>query len=78
MVDAEHIACHDPTRVLAEVDTKRRIVKVHFRRRSYDWDEPGVIGFECAQCCDRFPCTTLRLLALPYADHPYYKPEWRP
>lgn len=78
MVDAEHIARHDPARVLAEADAKRRIIKVHFRRRSYDWDEPGVIGFECAQCCDRFPCTTLRLLALPYADHPYYKPEWRP
>jgi hypothetical protein len=24
------------------------------------------------------PCPTLRLLALPYADHPDYRPEWRP
>lgn len=24
------------------------------------------------------PCETLQLLALPYADHPDYRPEWRP
>lgn len=24
------------------------------------------------------PCKTVRLLALPYADHPDYRPEWRP
>ncbi|MFD0687245.1 DUF6221 family protein [Actinomadura fibrosa] len=24
------------------------------------------------------PCLTLRLLALPYADHPAYRDEWRP
>lgn len=76
--DARHIARHDPARVLTEVDAKRRILKVHFRRRSHDWDEPGVKGFDCAQCADRFPCTTLRLLALPYADHPDYREEWRP
>jgi hypothetical protein len=23
------------------------------------------------------PCTALRVLALPYADHPAYRPEWR-
>jgi hypothetical protein len=23
------------------------------------------------------PCPTLRILALPYADHPDYQPEWR-
>lgn len=25
-----------------------------------------------------FPCRTLRLLALPYTDHPDYRDEWRP
>jgi Family of unknown function (DUF6221) len=25
-----------------------------------------------------FPCPTLRLLALPYADHPNYQEEWKP
>lgn len=24
------------------------------------------------------PCPTLRLLGLPFADHPEYRPEWRP
>jgi hypothetical protein len=73
-----HMERWDPKRVLAEVDAKRRILKVHFRRRSYDWDEPGVKGFECAQCCDRYPCQTLRLLALPEAGHPDYLPRWVP
>jgi hypothetical protein len=36
----------------------------------------------CATCDDWYgggqdwPCPTLRLLALPYADHPGYEPEW--
>jgi hypothetical protein len=25
-----------------------------------------------------WPCPTLRLLALPYAGHPSYRPEWKP
>jgi hypothetical protein len=25
-----------------------------------------------------YPCDTLKLLALPYADHPDYRDEWRP
>ena len=32
------------------------------------------------QCCPRedgWPCTTLRLLAQPYARHPAYRQEWR-
>lgn len=52
---AAHIARHDPARVLAEVEAKRRMV-----------DEHG-----------NGTCRTLRLLALPYADHPDYRPEWR-
>jgi Family of unknown function (DUF6221) len=27
---------------------------------------------------DFYPCTTLRLMALPYAGHPDYRAEWRP
>lgn len=50
---AEHIVRHDPARVLAEVEAKRRIV------------------FEVAM-------PVLALLALPYADHPDYREEWRP
>lgn len=40
---------------------------------------------ECAECSGSiisdlvdWPCPTLRLLSLPYADHPDYRAEWRP
>lgn len=77
---ALHIAAWDPARVLAEIDVKKRLARrVHKRRRAPDWDEPGVIGFECMQCCDGpWPCQTLRLIALPYAGREGYRPEWAP
>lgn len=70
---ALHIAEWDPARVLAEVDAKRRIIDLH----------KGVNDY-CAECdlvrsnYPYHPCTTLRLLALPYADRPGYREEWRP
>ncbi|MET9950134.1 DUF6221 family protein [Streptomyces sp. NPDC006339] len=77
-----HLALHDPTRVLAEVDAKRRIVDEH----------PNVNDGDCGACVkghwgypthggsspERWPCPTLRLLALPYAEHPDYDEAWRP
>lgn len=75
---AEHIIFNDPERVLAEVDAKRRIIKRHLQRRAPNWDYPGHIGYECAQCTNEYPCPTLALLALPYRDHPDYQPEWAP
>lgn len=79
-----HIARHDPARVLAECEAKRRIADMHTSDATWDGGE------ECAQCSfheayegfndvsETFPCTTLRLLALPYADHPDYDEKWRP
>jgi hypothetical protein len=75
---AEHIARHDPARVLAEVEARRRII-----------DEHEVTDQGCETCGNYDPtglheyrtdgpCTTLRLLALPYADHPDYREEWKP
>jgi len=67
-----------PPRVLAECAAKRRIIALH---------EPG---HECSQydrdgeidnflyCHDFEDCSTMYLLALPYADHPNYRDEWRP
>ena len=72
-LDADHIAEWDPARVLREIDTKRRII-----------DEHTLNGWVCSTCDDgevppqAFPCPTLRLLALPYADRPGYREEWRP
>lgn len=75
---AAHIARHDPARVLADIAVKRRIVKLHsvLDGTGGDWDtDPPA---RCAECRDEHPCTTLCLLALPYADHPDYDDEnWR-
>jgi hypothetical protein len=80
--DARHIARWDPARVLreveigrAEVDATRRILGDH---PSDDVpDRP-----HCVRCGDwpmvPWPCTTVRVLALPYADHRGYQEEWRP
>ncbi|MFB6626495.1 MULTISPECIES: DUF6221 family protein [unclassified Streptomyces] len=62
---AAHIARHDPARVLAEVEAKRRILSAY---ENYDNDAPEL----------DVPESVLRLLALPYADHPDYRKEWRP
>jgi hypothetical protein len=50
-----------------ECEAKRRIVELHRAKDN---------GF-CTHCNWKWPCVTLRLLALPYADHPDYQPEWR-
>lgn len=52
-------------RVLREVDAKRRILDAY---ENYDNDAPEL----------DVPESVLRLLALPYADHPDYRDGWRP
>lgn len=52
-----------PTRMLAEIDAKRRILANH--NPCDDWS----LGE---------PCEDIHLLALPYATHPDYQNEWRP
>lgn len=77
MADAEHIARHAPARVLAEVDAKRELLMQHSRMET-KWRTDA-----CATCAPQpgrspWPCATLRLLALPYADHPDHREEWKP
>ncbi|MFT2014606.1 DUF6221 family protein [Streptomyces sp. 796.1] len=80
----EYIARHDPARVLAEVDAKRRILDIH-QVTSYDNSESGADeGYGCRECgwsaeySDQGGwCETLRLLALPHVDHPDYQDTWR-
>jgi hypothetical protein len=72
--DAEHGARWDPARVLAEVDAKRRIIDLSDKVRAWtDASAGATAGYAAALLAD-----TLRLLALPYADRPGYRPEWRP
>jgi hypothetical protein len=73
---ARHIARHDPARVLAECEAKRRIVEEH--------PDYGGYGESCARCAESsidlapWPCPTLRALASVWSDHPDYREEWRP
>ncbi|MEV6344148.1 DUF6221 family protein [Actinoplanes sp. NPDC051851] len=80
----KHIAHWDPARALAEVETKRRILDLH---APLGWYGPN--GPMCSTCGKtgrpgdedvvvRWPCDTVRLLAMPYATHPDYHEEWRP
>ena len=60
-----HIARHDPARVLAECEAKRRIVEL-FPDAAQDGDGWNDAGY-----------SVLRDLAAVYADHPDYREEWR-
>ena len=65
-----HIARHDPARVLAECEAKRRVVE---RWRLYsDAEYPDYEG-GYASAMD----AVLATIALPYADHPDFREEWR-
>ena len=60
-----------PARVLAECEAKRRIVN--------RWaDSFGQWNATQADAARAQKDSTLRLLALPYADHPDYDEKWRP
>jgi hypothetical protein len=77
-VDAEHIARHDPARVLAEVEAKRQIIAEHTVTETSEFEGKTATITYCPVCRNDGECPTLRLLALPYADHPDYDPGWKP
>jgi hypothetical protein len=83
--DAQHIVRHDPARVLADVEAKRRIVDEYeatqnplVAERASDGAQFVVDPGERWRWHGRGLETALRLLALPYADHDGYRDEWRP
>ncbi|WP_179022947.1 DUF6221 family protein [Streptomyces sp. IMTB 2501] len=67
-----HVARHDPARVLRELDAKQALLEEHRTR------DDG----RCRTCREeaspRSPCTTLRLLAVPFAGDCGYDDSWRP
>ncbi|WP_424891820.1 DUF6221 family protein [Streptomyces sp. XH2] len=85
---AEHIVRHQPACVLAEVEAKRRLVDLHQGEGEFPecavcaqpefFAEDADGNREWFRWSEPTPCLTLRLLALPYADHPDYREEWRP
>jgi hypothetical protein len=73
----DHIALHDPKRVLREVDAKRKILALHGASIGGTWCvtcDPGsdVSGDAGAW----YPCLTLRTLAAVWSGHPDYDPGW--
>lgn len=64
---ALHMAHHPPGRVLRDVAARRRLVQRITEAKKVD--VRPALGEERE--------VVLRLLALPYADHPDYKKEWR-
>lgn len=73
---ALHIVRHDPARVLAEIDAKRQIVEDFERADRYSRTTWGQSNADQSRA--RTMGKVVRLLALPYADHPDYREEWRP
>ncbi|HEY9449871.1 MAG TPA: DUF6221 family protein [Gemmatimonadaceae bacterium] len=68
--EAEHIARHDPARVLRDIEARRELLRV--AERAHDYHQTFTNGFASALE------GTLRLFALAYADHPGYRSEWAP
>jgi uncharacterized protein (DUF1800 family) len=80
---AEHVARHDPARVLAECTAKRRLVLAcrdsRFDRAFLGARPHGMADFPLTpRDQHQLAALTLALLALPYAGHHDYRPEWRP
>lgn len=71
--DAAHIAHWHPARVLAECKAKRRVIGQH----PHELNADDTVR-RCSTCRGEGLCGTLRALAAVYADHPDYRPEWRP
>ena len=74
--DKDHIARHDPSRVLAECAAKRKIIGLHGA-------DPANDKPVCLSCGDwwdgspePFPCPTLKALAAVYSSHEDYDSGW--
>jgi hypothetical protein len=70
----EHWARHDPARVLAEVAAKRRLLDETYPE--LQWADSAAAGEWNAD--QEAALDFLKILALPYAGHPGYRPEWAP
>ncbi|MFB6776511.1 DUF6221 family protein [Streptomyces sp. NPDC056352] len=80
-----HIARHDPARVLREVEAKRQTINRHSPVPGSDGQAHDTTICDACSAYDRedgvqvgqqYPCDTIRLLTLPYADHPDYRSDW--
>lgn len=73
---ATHAARHDPARVLAEIEAKRRVVEDYERKLDSRRAHPDDLASAGALLALH---GTVKLLATVYSDHPDYDPEgWAP
>ena len=84
---AAYIAANDPARRLADIKLKRAILAEHAHDDACSWpDRTKPRGFGCSICDwdrdygqgDGGWCATVRQLGTEFAEHPAYRPEWRP
>lgn len=74
-----------------ELEAKRRLIELHGHEPRSGWypdedDTPGAYGSierACMTCgsqdlAQRWPCPTIRLLALPFSDRPGHQESWKP
>jgi hypothetical protein len=73
LADADFIAAHNPARVLREIDAKRQLLDKYAEVAANDVNE-----VEYAHGWANALGEAVRLLALPYADRPGFREEWRP
>ncbi|MET8278257.1 DUF6221 family protein [Micromonospora sp. NPDC005174] len=74
---ADHIARHDPARVLRRIERDRRTLELHDRDHECSvFDGPDGEVFNCAWLLKGDTCSTVRLMFDEYADRPGYRPEW--
>jgi Family of unknown function (DUF6221) len=79
----DHLSRHEPARVLAECTARRRLVlacrDIRPEYRFLGTRPEGLADFPIAPTDQhQLAAVTLALLALPYAAHAEYRPEWRP
>jgi hypothetical protein len=65
-----HLMKRTPRRTVAEGEARRRMIA---DLTPYCWRPQR----QPCGTCDRIGCRNLRLLALPYADHPDFDEAWR-
>ncbi|MEU5900519.1 DUF6221 family protein [Streptomyces venezuelae] len=81
--ELKHAERHDPARVLREIDAKRRIIEQcaywneRAAREAADPPKYPQPGLDLGLLLDAMN-PILRALALPYADRPGYREDWRP
>jgi hypothetical protein len=79
-VFGEHVAEHDPARVLRGIDAERKLLALYVKYECIDWETfeaesehaPSLVSLRAAYR------DAVRHHAAVYADRPGYKEEWRP